>query len=140
MAADVPLTGRFGHLLAVGSCLHFLTTRSLTQCSIRVHFTTIHVVSHLYRLLGKNIAHFRREANLTQEQLAEKTDYSVDFIGLVERGVNAPTVSRLKDIADVIGVEVWQLFYTDQRGQEKPRKSASRATQPAAKDSHRRSR
>jgi transcriptional regulator with XRE-family HTH domain len=72
-------------------------------------------VSHLYRLLGKNIAHFRREANLTQEQLAEKTDYSVDFIGLVERGVNAPTVSRLKDIADVIGVEVWQLFYPKDR-------------------------
>jgi transcriptional regulator with XRE-family HTH domain len=68
-------------------------------------------VSHLYRLLGKNIAQFRREAKLTQEKLAEKTDYSVDFIGLVERGVNAPTLARLKDIADVLGVEVWQLLF-----------------------------
>jgi transcriptional regulator with XRE-family HTH domain len=68
-------------------------------------------VAHLYRLLGKNIAHFRREAKLTQEKLAEKTDYSVDFIGLVERGVNAPTLARLKDIADVLGVEVWQLLF-----------------------------
>jgi transcriptional regulator with XRE-family HTH domain len=68
-------------------------------------------VTHLYRLLGRNIARFRRKASLTQEELAEKTDYSVDFISLVERGVNAPTVSRLKDIAGVIGVEVWQLFY-----------------------------
>ena len=70
-------------------------------------------MAHLYRLLGRNIAHFRREAKLTQEELAEKTDYSVDFIGLVERGVNAPTVARLKDIADAVGVEIWRLFYAD---------------------------
>jgi transcriptional regulator with XRE-family HTH domain len=67
-------------------------------------------VSRLTLLLGKQIAHFRRRADLTQEQLAEKTGYSVDFIGLVERGINAPTVERLQDIADVLGVEVWQLF------------------------------
>ena len=68
-------------------------------------------MTHLYRTLGRNIAHFRLKADLTQEELAEKTDYSVDFIGLVERGVNAPTVARLKDIAEAIGVEIWQLFY-----------------------------
>jgi transcriptional regulator with XRE-family HTH domain len=67
-------------------------------------------VSRLTFLLGKQIAYFRRKADLTQEQLAEKTGYSVDFIGLVERGVNAPTVARLQDIADVLGVEVWELF------------------------------
>lgn len=65
----------------------------------------------LYVLLGRQIAHFRRKAGLTQEDLAEKTGYSVDFISLVERGVNAPTVRRLKDIADIVGTEVWQLFY-----------------------------
>ncbi len=64
-------------------------------------------------MLGRNIAHFRRAAKLTQEELAEKTEYSVDFIGLVERGINAPTVARLKDIADAVGVEVWQLFHPD---------------------------
>ncbi len=69
-------------------------------------------MSDLYRLLGKNIADFRRQAKLTQEQLAEKTDYSVDFIGLVERGVNAPTVARLADISNALGVELWQLFYS----------------------------
>lgn len=62
-------------------------------------------------MLGRQIAHFRRKAGLTQEDLAEKTGYSVDFISLVERGVNAPTVRRLKDIADIVGTEVWQLFY-----------------------------
>lgn len=68
-------------------------------------------MSNLYRLLGKQIAHFRLKADLTQEELAEKTDYSVAFISLVERGINAPTVARLQHIATTLGVEVWQLFY-----------------------------
>jgi len=68
-------------------------------------------VNLLYTLLGRQVAYYRNKADLTQEELAEATKYSVDFISLVERGVNAPTVARLKDIADTIGVEVWQLFY-----------------------------
>jgi transcriptional regulator with XRE-family HTH domain len=80
-------------------------------------------VNHLYRLLGKNIAHFRRKAGLTQEELAEKTDYSVDFIGLVERGVNAPTLARLDDIAATIGVQVWQLLHPESAAEgAKPRR------------------
>ena len=82
----------------------------------------------LYALLGRQVAYYRDKAGLTQEELAEATKYSVDFISLVERGVNAPTVARLKDIADTIGVEVWQLFYP-QVG-EVPRKPCHRKSQP----------
>ena len=60
--------------------------------------------------LGKRVAWLRRRTGLTQEELAEACSYSVDFIGLIERGINAPTVDRLADIASAIGVEVWQLF------------------------------
>jgi transcriptional regulator with XRE-family HTH domain len=84
-------------------------------------------VTLLYALLGRQIAFYRNQAGLTQEELAEATKYSVDFISLVERGVNAPTLARLKEIADTIGVEVWQLFYP-QIG-EVPRK-------PGRKKSH----
>ena len=52
---------------------------------------------------------------MTQEELAEKSGYSVDFIGLVERGINAPTVERLPDIANALGVETWELFVPDDR-------------------------
>jgi transcriptional regulator with XRE-family HTH domain len=86
-------------------------TRSLTQCSLRCKFPHTLLVNDLYRLLGRQVAHFRLKAGLTQEELSEKTDYSVDFISLVERGINAPTVRRLQDIATAVGVEVWQLFY-----------------------------
>jgi len=47
---------------------------------------------------------------MTQEELAERTAYSVDFIGMIERGVNAPTLARLEELAQVLHVEVWQLF------------------------------
>jgi transcriptional regulator with XRE-family HTH domain len=84
-------------------------------------------VNLLYVLLGRQVAYYRDKADLTQEELAEATKYSVDFISLVERGVNAPTVARLKDIADTIGVEVWQLFYP-QVG-EVPRRRGQRKSQ-----------
>jgi len=51
-------------------------------------------VSRILSTLGKRIAELRRSAGLTQEQLADKTGYSADFISLVERAVNAPTVER----------------------------------------------
>lgn len=86
-------------------------------------------VTLLYALLGRQVAHYRNKAGLTQEELAEATKYSVDFISLVERGVNAPTVARLKDIADIIGAEVWQLFYP-QVGEEAPRKQGQKNTRP----------
>lgn len=56
------------------------------------------------------MALLRRSAGLTQEQFAERTGYSVDFIGLVERGINSPAVERLEGLADVLGVEVMDLF------------------------------
>jgi transcriptional regulator with XRE-family HTH domain len=63
---------------------------------------------------------------MTQEQLAEQTGYSVDFIGLVERGVNAPSVERLQDIADALRVEVWQLFKEDGDAVRHSRRSTSK--------------
>jgi transcriptional regulator with XRE-family HTH domain len=60
--------------------------------------------------LGKRIACLRKNAGLTQEMLAEKTGYSVDFIGLVERGVNSPAVEGLQRFATVFKVRVRDLF------------------------------
>jgi len=47
---------------------------------------------------------------LTQEQLAEAVGCSVEFISLVERGVNAPSVAGLEKFAKVLKVEVRELF------------------------------
>lgn len=60
--------------------------------------------------LGARIAKLRRTAGLTQECLAEKSGYSVEFISLVERGVNAPSVEGCDRIARALHVPLKELF------------------------------
>ena len=64
----------------------------------------------LQKKLGKRIADLRRSRKLTQELLAEAVDCSVEFISLVERGVNAPSVAGLEKFAKILKVEVRDLF------------------------------
>ena len=64
----------------------------------------------LQRKLGKRIASLRKARKLTQEQLAEAVGCSVEFISLVERGVNAPSVAGLEKFAKVLKTEVKELF------------------------------
>ena len=67
-------------------------------------------VSTLKQRLGRRIASLRRQAGLTQEKLAEQTGYSVSFIGLIERGINAPTIDGLECIAQILGSEASESF------------------------------
>ena len=69
----------------------------------------------LQRQLGKRIADLRRAKKLTQEQLAEAVGCSVEFISLVERGVNAPSVAGLATFANVLKVEVKELFTFEEK-------------------------
>jgi transcriptional regulator with XRE-family HTH domain len=69
----------------------------------------------LQRKLGKRIADLRRARKFTQERLAEAVGCSVEFISLVERGVNAPSVARLEKFSHVLGVEVKELFTFEEK-------------------------
>ena len=69
----------------------------------------------LQRRLGCRIAELRRGRGLTQEQLAETVGCSVEFISLVERGVNAPAVASLERFARALKVEVRELFNFPER-------------------------
>jgi transcriptional regulator with XRE-family HTH domain len=69
----------------------------------------------LQRKLGKRIADLRRAMKLTQEQLAEGVGCSVEFISLVERGVNAPSVAGLEKFSKVLRVEVKELFTFEEK-------------------------
>ena len=53
----------------------------------------------LQKRLGQRIADLRKNRRLTQMQFAKAVGCSVEFISLVERGVNAPSVARLEDFA-----------------------------------------
>jgi transcriptional regulator with XRE-family HTH domain len=67
----------------------------------------------LQKQLGRRIAGLRKARKLTQEQLAEAVGCSVEFVSLVERGVNAPSVAGLGGFAKALKVEVKELFTFD---------------------------
>ena len=69
----------------------------------------------LQRKLGQRIAALRKARKLTQEQLAESLGCSVEFISLVERGVNAPSVAGLEKFAKILKVEVKELFTFEEK-------------------------
>ena len=69
----------------------------------------------LLRKLGQRIASLRKARKLTQEQLAEAIGCSVEFISLVERGVNAPSVAGLEKFAKVLKTEVKELFNFEEK-------------------------
>ena len=69
----------------------------------------------LQRKLGKRIAELRRLRKLTQKQLAEAVGCSVEFISLVERGVNAPSVAGPEKFAKVLKVDVRELFAFEEK-------------------------
>jgi transcriptional regulator with XRE-family HTH domain len=69
----------------------------------------------LQKKLGQRIASLRKGRKLTQEQLAEAVGCSVEFISLVERGVNAPSVSGLEKFAKILKVEVRELFTFEEK-------------------------
>lgn len=59
---------------------------------------------------GRRLKALRREGGLTQEQLAEAAQISVDFLSLLERGVNAPSFETLEKLAEALEVPVRELF------------------------------
>ena len=78
----------------------------------------------LQKKLGRRIAALRKTRHLTQVQLAKAVGCSVEFISLVERGVNAPSVARLENFAKALKVLVVDLFTFPGR---KPRSVRKRA-------------
>ena len=64
----------------------------------------------LKALIGKNVKYYRYRENLTQEQLAEKTKSSVNYIGHLERGQHNPSVDKLEKVASALNIEPYELF------------------------------
>jgi transcriptional regulator with XRE-family HTH domain len=64
------------------------------------------------RRLGALLQQQRRKMALTQEELAERADLSLKYVGEVERGEANVTVLALERIAVALGWEPWSLFAT----------------------------
>jgi transcriptional regulator with XRE-family HTH domain len=61
-------------------------------------------------ILGKNIKFFRLRRQFSQAALAEKANISITFLSNIERGNNYPQAGTLCNIANALGINVWELF------------------------------
>jgi transcriptional regulator with XRE-family HTH domain len=64
----------------------------------------------LRKAFGARLRHIRRARDLSQERFAEVLGISVDFLSLIERGINSPSFDTLEQIAECLRVPVKDLF------------------------------
>jgi len=62
-----------------------------------------------YKELGKNIKKRRKELGLTQQELADSLDKSLNFIGKIEVAFSKPSLDTLIEIAQVLECSVSDL-------------------------------
>lgn len=65
------------------------------------------------KVVGSNFARLRRTSGLTQEEIAERSGLSQQYISGIERGTRNPTVVTLAQIAKALGVHHIELLRTD---------------------------
>ncbi len=63
--------------------------------------------------LGRNLRKYRKECNLTQEQLAEKVGIHPTYVGKLESGKNNPSVKMLFKISRALKIKLSNVFYFD---------------------------
>jgi len=68
------------------------------------------VALELKELFGTSLRQCRRARRLTQAQLAEATDLSLEMIGRLERGLTAPSFETVAALATALQVAPAELF------------------------------
>ena len=68
------------------------------------------VMASLKTRFGSRLKSLRTGRGLTQEQLADATELSIESISNMERGIFGPRFDNLEKIANALNVEVMQLF------------------------------
>ena len=60
--------------------------------------------------IGRKIKSLRVGLNLTQEELADRTELSKSFISQVERDLTSPSIATLVDILQALGTDLKEFF------------------------------
>jgi transcriptional regulator with XRE-family HTH domain len=68
------------------------------------------------KLVGRNVKRIRQDRGLTQEELAERSGFSQQYISGLEQGRRNPTVVSIYELANALGVSHMELVSPD--GQE----------------------
>ena len=65
------------------------------------------------KLVGDNVKKFRLAKGLTQEEFAERSGFTQQYISDLERGQRNPTVVSVYEMAQALGVSHLQLLCPD---------------------------
>jgi transcriptional regulator with XRE-family HTH domain len=61
------------------------------------------------KLVGRNVKRVRQDKGLTQEQLAERSGFSQQYISGLEQGRRNPTIVSIYELATALGVSHMEL-------------------------------
>ena len=65
---------------------------------------------NFYENLGINIKKRRKELNLSQQQLADRCNLSLNFIGKIEVSYSKPSLDSVVDIAEALEIPINDFF------------------------------
>lgn len=79
------------------------------------------------RLVGRNVKRIRLEKRLSQEQFAERSGFTQQYVSDLERGLRNPTIVSLYELAQALGVEHVALIAPDGEGLNEETRRRKRA-------------
>jgi len=79
-------------------------------------------LASLREKFGNRLKEIRLSRRLSQEQFAELLGISVDFLSLIERGINVPSFENLEIFSTQLGLSVSKLFTFERTTTTNPRR------------------
>ena len=76
--------------------------------------------------IGNFISLCRKDKKLTQEQLAEKLNVSVNVVSKWERGLNLPDYSNMQTLCDILGISLNEFFAGEYLKEEEIKKQSEK--------------
>ncbi len=67
--------------------------------------------------LGRKIADARRRSGLTQSDLASRVGVTAQAVSKWEQGRSCPDIAILDEIADALGISLFELLGMEERGE-----------------------
>ena len=67
-------------------------------------------------IIGEKIRRLRMELQLTQEELADRTELTKGYISQVERDLASPSIATLVDILGALGTTLGE-FFSDEKAE-----------------------
>lgn len=85
------------------SCNEVVYEKSVINYTICVGYTRTEVVAMDYRTIGANLRKIRVQKKLRQEDVAERANLSVNYVGAVERGERLPSLETFIALLNATG-------------------------------------